>query len=277
MTGACTSASSKPHGRARRPARGRATDRRAETTRCGLPRRRRPSPDRRSAVAGASPMLRARGRRPAARPARRRIARRTSRASSCERRRAAASTPTSATRVHPLRRDGGERERVWAAGRPADDGEPIDLERTRASSLGPGAQRRAARPRARSGRPRAGARRATRRSCRRDAARAASRRRRAGRRPACPAGSPTSSTLSADDERRAHPARSMICDRAPERVSPRPRASPSDRRARRGRRRASRRCARDPIRCTRRSCGVLAEVRELDHRAARLQRARATA
>ena len=205
-------------------------------------RRRRPPP----------PRARARARRPAARRAR---------AASPLARRAAARATRSGGGIdaderdarHALRRDRGERERVRAARRPADDAEPLDVERAD-GRLRPRAQRRAAHAPARSGRPRAAARRATRRSSRRDAARAASRRRRAGRRPAPRPGRRRRRRSARDDQRRAHAER---CDgsRRSTRTSIAPaRASPSAPRARPAATTPSPAMCRAPTRCTRRSC-----------------------
>ena len=101
-------------------ARARATGRRAGTTRPGRAHTPRRTRGRRSAASAASPTARARARRAAARCAR---------AASPRARRAAARArdPTRRHRAderdarHALRRDCGERERVRAAGRPADD------------------------------------------------------------------------------------------------------------------------------------------------------------
>ncbi len=95
--------------------------------------------------------------------------------------------------AHALRSDGSYRERMRAAGRPTDHAEPLDVER-RDETLRPLTQRPEAHRPARTDRPRADAHRARPRCRRRDGARAASRRRRAGRRPAARSGSPTSST-----------------------------------------------------------------------------------
>ena len=169
-------------GRGRR-ARGRATGRRAGTTRRG-PRAYASSLDG-SPVGGGGRLPHASSARAATRGATRasRIARCTSRESTA--------TPDGgrhrADRAHArdaLRRDGRERERVRPARRPADHGEPLRLDRAQ-QLLGPRAQRAVPHRRRRSGRRRAAARRAPPRSSRRDGARAGSRRRRADRRPAC--------------------------------------------------------------------------------------------
>ena len=177
------------------------------------------STDRPSAAAGACPTPRARGRRPAAPPARCRIARRTSRASTATPA-AVGIEPTSATRVT---RSGAAAASASACGPPADqpiDCEPLGLELRRAAPR----PRRAAIVRRTAGaaavdgeQPHAERRRDRVVGMAREPRVAAAVQiddRRAGR---------VADVVEryADDQRPAHAARSMVCDRAPERVSPR--------------------------------------------------------
>ncbi len=267
VTGARTSASSKPHGRPRY-ASSRASQRpplRNDSTR---PRAYASSVDR---VAG----RRRRPSPPPLEPARReprRDAREPHRA-----RTSRASTETPDARRHraderdtrdSLGRDRGERERMRAARRPADHAEPLDGSIAAERRLRPRAQRAVPRRPARSGR------RASRRTPSDAAIESSGWRESRESPPPCryttgaPVGSPTSS-ISGDDQRRAHAERAMV-SRPSTRTSIAPaRASAS---ARRGARRSTTRVpamCRAPIALYAQVVRVLAEVRELDHRAAR--------
>ena len=249
VTGARTSASSKPHGRPRY-ASSRASHRPPSgTTRRGPGRTPRRSPDRPSAAPGAAPRSSCARRAAATRASRiarlhiaRQLARRVGRRH----------RPHERDARHAIRRDRGNRQRVRAACRPADDCEAVDRAAAATHLVRPRAERAAAH-----GRP--AAIDASRRtpsepqSNRPDGARAANRRRRAGRGPVRRPGR-RRRRASAHDERRAHPELAVICDGAPERVSPGRELQRQSRRAP-GRDDASPAMCRAPTRCTRRSCG----------------------
>ena len=171
-------------------------------------------------------------------------------------------------------RSGATAASASACGPPADqpiDAEPLDVERAdgRAPPTRAACAQRTRRAAA-VDREQAHAERRL-RSSRPDAARAASRRRRAGRRPACRPDRRRRRRSARDDQRRAHAERAMIRDGAPERVSPGRELHRQVGRARPAATTPSPAMCRAPMRCTPQVVRILAEVRELDHRRARLE------
>ena len=175
---------------------------------------------------------------------------------------------TSATRVT---RSGATAATASACGPPAD--QPITPNRSTSNARDEPLRPLAQRPRAHDGPAAvdapAGARRARPRCDRRDAARAVSRRRRAGRRRAARPDRRRRRGSARDDERRPHSERAVIRDGAPDQVSPRrelqvqigPRAGVDD---------AEAGDVTRPDALQAQVVLVLAEVRQLDHRVARL-------